>query len=335
MRRILVTFAAVLVVTVGILALPQAATAGRTAKTASVRACHGCPLPHPCHHCWHPPVGARWQYQLQGRKGTFDKTGGIDVGICKRPFTGGSCVDPDVFDMDFLVDQKITGNGHFVVNRAGVRAIHKAGGHAIAYIDAGDAETFRPDYHRLVHFDKRCDGCLIGQPFSKVFPDEFFMNLNNNKGQRDFILKVMRDRLKKAARAGFDGVEWDIVDTYDEGHTGFHISYRTQLKFDTRLANLAHDHGMTVALKNDAGQVDDLLPYFDYAVVEQCFQYHYCTAHPGPGWDAFIAQGKPVFEVEYRVPPRKFCAQANSLGFSSIHKARNFSLFAQPYLPCQ
>ena len=37
-----------------------------------------------------------------------------------------------------------------------------------------------------------------------------------------------------------------------------------------------HERGMSVGLKNDLGQVPTLRPYFDFAVNEQCFQYHEC-----------------------------------------------------------
>jgi hypothetical protein len=298
-------------------------------------ACPNCPAPEACDGCWLPPLGARWQYQLQGKPGIADDTGGIDVDICEAPAAGGGCVTPEVFDIDLYVDTKVSGDGNFVVNTDAVDAIHVAGGHAICYLDAGDAETYRPDYQRFVEFDDACDGCLIGNPFSQVFPDEFFLNINNDQGQRAFILKVNRDRVRKCAAAGFDGVEWDIIDTFEDSHSGFHISYRSQLMFNTRLANMAHHFGMSVAMKNDPSQVKDLLPYFDYAIVEECFQYHFCAGSPPPGEVAFVQAGKAVFEVEYRLTRDEFCPDAETLGFNAIKKSPNYSLFAQPYRPCR
>jgi hypothetical protein len=298
-------------------------------------ACPNCPAPEPCPGCWQPPLDSRWQYQLQGKPGVADETGGIDVDICAAPAAGGDCVTPEVFDIDLYVDTKVSGTGNFVVDTAAVDAIHAAGGHAICYLDAGDAETYRPDYQRFVDFDKACGGCLIGNPFSQVFPDEFFLNINNDQGQRAFILSVNRDRVEKCAAAGFDGVEWDIIDTYEDSHSGFHISYRSQLMFNTRLANLAHSNGMSVAMKNDPSQVKNLLPYFDYAIVEECFQYHFCSGSPSPGEVAFVNAGKAVFEVEYRLTRDEFCPDADALGFNAIKKSRNYSLFATPYHPCR
>jgi hypothetical protein len=78
---------------------------------------------------WKPSLDSRWQYQLQNRR-AFADTGGINVGICEVPFSGGSCVKPNVFDIDLYG----IGGG---LATAAVDAIHAAGGHAICYIDAG------------------------------------------------------------------------------------------------------------------------------------------------------------------------------------------------------
>lgn len=280
--------------------------------------------------CWQPEVGARWQYQLEARR-EHDETGGIDVGVCAKPPGGGACVAPDVFDIDLWVDARLT-DGAAVVNTAAVEAIHAAGKRAVCYVQAGTAERFRPDYPQMVAFDDACGGCLIGRPFSRVFPDEFFVHLGDAQGQREFMLGIVEARVAACAAAGFDGVEFDVVDAYAQGAevTGWEISYETQLAYDQALANLAHRHGLTAALKNDLGQLEDLLPYFDYAVNEQCFQFDECD-----GYGAWIAAGKAVFQVEYRIGRRRFCADANARGFGSIKKARSFSLFASPWKPCR
>ena len=62
---------------------------------------------------------------------------------------------------------------------------------------------------------------------------------------------------------------------------------------------------MLVALKNDPGQIPQLLPSFDFAVDEQCFQYGGC------GLDRFVAAGKPAFDIEYQQPAKAFCPAAN------------------------
>jgi Glycoside-hydrolase family GH114 len=87
--------------------------------------------------CWLPALGARWQYQLEAKRGR-EATGGIDVGICAKPPGGGACVTPDVFDVDLWVDPRLT-DGAAVVNEAAVAAIHAAGKRAVCYVQAGTA----------------------------------------------------------------------------------------------------------------------------------------------------------------------------------------------------
>jgi endo-alpha-1,4-polygalactosaminidase (GH114 family) len=285
---------------------------------------------------WHPPAGARWQYQLESSDKSLKSTGGIDVNICQPPAGGGPCVRPQVFDIDLYEDGQVSGNDH-TVNTAAVNAIHRQGGHAVCYLSAGTTENFRPDYDKYVHFDRTHGHSLIGKPFSGRFPNEYWLNLNNNRGQRDFILRQLAARTRRCANAGFDAGEYDNVETYAQPTrvTGWHVSVHTQLIFNTALAKMAHSNGLSVGLKNDLGQVPRLEPKFDFAINEQCFQYHECTNNPSPGYKAFLRDGKPVFQVEYRIPPSSFCRDANRLGISSIKKAKNFSLNAKPLTPCR
>ena len=199
--------------------------------------------------CWAPGLQTRWQYQLEGRRNRFVASGGINVDLCIVPFTGGACVTPDVFDIDLYDDSEVSGEGTFVINTAGVDAIHARGQHAICYLSAGDVESFRPDHQAFVDFDAQCGHCLIGRPFSPRFADEFWANINNDQGQRDFMLQMAEQRVQRCAAAGFDGVEFDVVDAYAQGQavTGWDISAATQLDYNQRLANLAH------ALRADGG----------------------------------------------------------------------------------
>jgi endo-alpha-1,4-polygalactosaminidase (GH114 family) len=285
---------------------------------------------------WEPPAGARFQYQLESADRSNAATGGIDVGICNVPATGGPCVRPQVFDIDLYEDGRISGNDH-TVNTAAVSAIHRRGGHAVCYVSAGTAERFRPDYRKYVRFDRRIGHRLLGRPFSDRFSNEYWVNINNGRGQRDFVLRRVAARTRKCADAGFDAVEYDVLDAYAQGRrvTGWRIGARTQLRFDRALARIAHRDGLSAGLKNDLGQVPKLEPRFDFAINEQCFQYHECRNNPSPGYRAFTRAGKAVFQVEYRIPTSRFCARANGLGFSSIKKARDFSLDAEPWTPCR
>jgi hypothetical protein len=84
---------------------------------------------------------------------------------------------------------------------------------------------------------------------------------------------------------------------------------------------------MAVALKNDPRQVRQLLPSFDFAIVEECFQYEECGR-----FEPFVKAGKAVFEAEYELEPPAYCEAAKALDFSAIRKS--VDLFARPWRPC-
>jgi hypothetical protein len=280
---------------------------------------------------WRPPLNSRWQYQLEGNR-SFPKTGGINVGICVRPWAWQQgCARPQVFDIDLYVDSDVSGNNH-TLNTAAVDAIHARGARAICYVNAGSIEEFRPDYPQYVEWDRTHGHSLIGKPFDARFPDEFWANLNNDRGQRTFLLQMIDARVAKCVQAGFDGVEFDVVDAYSAGQavTGWNISYQTQLVFNRALANTAHRHGLSAALKNDVEQIPDLLSSFDYTINESCFNYGECG-----NVRRFVAAGKPVFQVQYGGSLDRFCPPANRFRFNSIQKAADLSLLDRPYTPCR
>jgi hypothetical protein len=280
-----------------------------TAADAPVgKACTGCPPPVACPSCWRPPADARWQYQLQGTPNTS---------ITATPYAGGAAGAPDVFDIDLYASDGTTPDS------AATTAIHGAGHHAVCYVDAGTYEDFRPDAADYTAFDAACSGCLLGK--NNGWPGEKWLNVNDDQGQRTFLLAELGKRVDACASAGFDGVELDNVDGYANA-TGFSISAQTQELFDAMIANLVHQKGLSVALKNDVDQVQDLEPYFDYAVNEQCFEYSECAK-----LQPFVTAGKAVFNVEYNLQPSQFCPQAQSL--DSIQKT--LALTDTPWTPCR
>src|SRR3954451_22685542 len=341
------TLAVVLSVAVlTVLSLPLAASAGPRAGTQTVT------LPAPVHcnqsvgNCWTPNVKARWQYQLQGSpnpKGgcLYRKTGFINIGVTGTSFATDRTVAPTVFDIDILQDGKCySPQDYSVLNYAAVQALHVRGARVIGYIDAGTAETWRPDFPEMQAFDQSCDGCLFGNPLSH-FPDEYWLNItsdvtgtNPNTGERQttraFLLDGMQTRLQEARLIGVDAIEFDDVDGW-QSRNGLSITAADQLRYNIKLANLAHHMGFAVGLKNDLSQAGTLQPYFDFAINEQCFQYNECGALVP--WST--QYGKAVFNVEYGQDQASFCPKANSAGtnFNSIGKTDD--LFDLPYQPCR
>ena len=276
------------------------------------------------------PPDARWQYQLQARPGKLPESGGIDVGICEPPVLGGpDCVSPQVIDFDLYRDRRATEVDR-EPNERGVDALHEVGGYAICYIDAGGIENYRPDYPKFVRWHRHHGHSLLGKPFSKRFPDERWANVGGSK-QRTFLLGMMEKRVAKCAGVGFDAIEFDVVEAWAAPRrvTGWRVSASDQLKYNRALATLAHDAGLAVGLKNDLGQVEDLVGDFDFAINEECVGFEECDL-----LQPFIDADKPVFHIEYEIPPAEFCEDTEGLGFNSIKKGHNFSLYAQPWRPC-
>jgi hypothetical protein len=287
---------------------------------------------------WVPFLNTRWQWQIQANSGVFTSTNGINVDVCQPTYQGGSCVKPDVFDIDLYVDGNITGSydgntvaAYYAFATDAVSAIHAAGRKVIGYITVGDAENFRADFQQMVDFDVACGHCFIGNAFSNTFPNEWYVNINNDKGQADFMRKMVQARMDKVAAAGFDSVEPD-VDFASSNNSGFTITGATQIAYNVSLANIAHANGLSINLKSDVDQALDsqLIAAFDYVIDEQCWQYKQCNNYSG-----FQSAGKSIFNAEYKVAPSTFCPKANNLNLNAIKKNKNFSLFDLPWTPCR
>jgi hypothetical protein len=271
------------------------------------------PPPTTCVGCWQPPVGARWQLQLQGVS-TYASTGGINVNITAVPAEGGPAVAPDIFDIDLYVDSAVNGRND-VVNTAAVAAIHANGRHAVCYVDAGTWENWRPDANQY-------PSVVLGR--KNGWAGEKWVDIR----RIDVLGPILSARAQKCQQAGFDAIDWDNVDGY-QNRTGFPLTANDQLQFNVYLANLAHQVGLSVALKNDMDQLSTLKPYFDFAVNEECFRYNECD-YPPPGLPDWTASGKAVFNVEYGSLQ---CAKADAWNFGSILK--DTALYDTPWKPCR
>ena len=199
----------------------------------------------------------------------------------------------------------------FETPAATVKSLHRKGRVAVCYVDAGTWENWRPD---AAKFPDRVKGRSNG------WPGERWLDIR----ALDVLGPILKARVAKCAAKGFDAIEFDNVDGY-ANDTGFPLDGGDQLRFDVWLANQAHRQGLSVALKNDLGQVKRLLPYFYFALDEQCFQYHECFK-----LKPFIQAGKAVFEVEYRLDASEFCPKANDLNFNSMKKRLSLKAWRHP-----
>lgn len=185
-----------------------------------------------------------------------------------------------------------------------VRKVHASGRRAICYINAGAWESWRPDAAAYPQSVKGRD--LDG------WPGEKWLDIR----RLDVLGPILVERVRQCRDKGFDGVEFDNVDGY-QNNTGFDISRSDQLAFDRWLATTAHRHGLSVGLKNTLGLAAELEPSFDFAIVEQCFAYREC------GLTApFVEARKAVIDIEYSLARDSFCGQAERLGIAAMRKHR-------------
>jgi len=177
--------------------------------------------------------------------------------------------DADVYDLDL-----------FDVPASVIDALHDQGRFVICYFSAGSYEDFRADAAEFIPAD-------LGTTL-EGFADERWLDIRSTN-----VHRIMQARLDLAVQKGCDGVEPDNVTGFTND-TGFDLTADDQLAFNRFIANEAHTRDLSVGLKNDLEQVNDLLAYFDFQVNEQCHEFDECdTLLP------FIDAAKPVFNAEY------------------------------------
>jgi len=236
--------------------------------------------------------GGTWQPAPTTAPWQWQLQGRIDTGV-------SACV----FDVD-----------GFETPAATVATLHRRGAAVVCYLDVGSWEEYRPDASRFPR-------SVLGRRY-EGFPEERWLDIAHFRR----FAAPLEARFRRCAAKGFDAVEPDNLAGF-ENLTGFPLTAADQLRFNRWVARRVHALGMSVALKNDPRQVQSLLPSFDFAIVEECFQYDECDLY-----EPFVAAGKAVFEAEYELEPDAYCARARTLGFSAIRKS--YELFARPWLPC-
>ncbi|NQV13529.1 MAG: endo alpha-1,4 polygalactosaminidase [Parcubacteria group bacterium] len=206
-------------------------------------------------------------------------------------------VDAEVYDLDLFDSSKEL-----------VDSLHQQDKKMICYVSVGSYEDWRPDAQDF-------PSSVIGKKYAG-WTGEKWLDIS----QIDLLGPIMKKRLDLCAEKGFDAVEPDNIDGYDN-KTGFNLSYDDQLKYNIWLANEAHQRGLSIGLKNNADQAQDLEPYYDWAMTEDCAVQEWCQ-----DMEVFIQNDKAVFQAEYTDEDVDFdqvCKNAKSSKFSPILKNRD------------
>ncbi|MBN2371962.1 MAG: endo alpha-1,4 polygalactosaminidase [Vicinamibacteria bacterium] len=217
-------------------------------------------------------------------------------------------------EIDSSVDAQVYNLDLFETDAATVVALHTAGRHVICYINVGAWEDWRPD---------RADfpAEIIGKSYDG-WPGERWLDVR----RIDLLAPVIKKRFDLCQAKGFDGIEPDNVDGYQQD-TGFMIGAQDQIAYDRFLVTEAHARGLSIGLKNDPEHAATLVDWFDWALCEDCHADGWCDALA-----PFTAAGKAVFMAEYTDRGARidaFCAKAKDLGFSGILKKRDLDAWRQ------
>jgi hypothetical protein len=224
-------------------------------------------------------VGADW-HPTPGTTWQWQLSGPVDTSV-----------DAQVFDIDLFDTPQET-----------IDALHFSDRRVVCHFSAGSYDVRRPD---ASSFPRRVRGDSLDPPYAS----ERWLDIRDAR-----VRRIMEARLDLAASKKCDGVEPDNLDGY-ENDSGFNLKARDQRAYNRFIAEEAHERRLAVGLKNNAKQVTALEPAFDFAVVEQCFEFEECKK-----FQAFVDGGKAVFAVEYDTEPAQFCPAAADLGFSAILK---------------
>ncbi len=179
-------------------------------------------------------------------------------------------VEADVYDIDlFENDAEV------------IAELHRKNRKVICYISVGSIEDWRPDVDQF-------PAVVLGKDYDG-WPGEKWLDIR----RIDLLAPIMRARLDLCKAKGFDAVEPDNIEIYDND-TGFVITYKDQLTYARWLADEAHARGLAIGIKNAPDMVADSLDFFDFAITEDAYYYNWIEEML-----PFIKAGKPVFAAEY------------------------------------
>ncbi|KAI8472527.1 MAG: endo alpha-1,4 polygalactosaminidase precursor [Monoraphidium minutum] len=146
-----------------------------------------------------------------------------------------------------------------------VAAMHGAGLLPVCYFSAGSYEDWRTDKGEFNASDYM--NALSG------WDGEYWIDVRSAN-----VKRIMRARMEMCKAKGFVAVDPDNVDGYSNKN-GIGFGAADQLAYNKWLAATAHELGLGAGLKNDLGQIDDLVADFDFFVNEQCQDYDECQLY--------------------------------------------------------
>jgi hypothetical protein len=246
---------------------------------------------------WVPALGNQpWQWELDH---PLKLSSASDMGTDDTLPGGQRAPDPVIYDIDGIINPAST-----------VAALHHLAKHVVCYVEVGaagnyytaPAEGVSTTYYRQLQAAGEFGRKVPGYP-------EYYLDIKSAKTVS--IIESMIDR--QCADKGFDAVETDIDDEYNDGN-GLGLTKADEVTYMTTLAHYLHGLGLGWWIKNPDDTGDDyattMYPLADAVLTEQCNQYSTCGA-----LSAYVHH-KAVFNAEYHLATSQFCPADRYRGFN-------------------
>ncbi|MCR9085942.1 MAG: endo alpha-1,4 polygalactosaminidase [Rhodobacteraceae bacterium] len=215
---------------------------------------------------------------------------------------------------DLSVDVQVIDLDPDSVTPSQIAALKARGVKTICYVSVGTVESYRDDAELFPEH-------VLGAVYDD-WPNERFLDIR----QLDAILPLMTARFDRCRALGFDAVEPDNMDLF-ENETGLPITAAHQIAYLRPLIAYAHRIGLEIGQKNAPDLIPALHRDFDFIILESCFHYGFCD-------DALVyaQEGKDVLAAEYSHMPvdrRAACAFGAKAGIRFIFKERELAAGGQ------
>jgi hypothetical protein len=260
---------------------------------------------------WVPSLGSQpWQWELSKP---------LDLSKPKTMGTNGKLPDgspapaPVIYDIDGIINPAST-----------VSALHALGKRVVCYVEVGAIGNYYSTTDEGIatsYYDQLVAAGVVGS--SVPGWPERYIDIRS-PATVAIIESMIHDQ---CAAKGFDAVETDIDESYHSAN-GFGLTQADEEQFMTTLAGYMHGHGLGWWIKNpdDTGDnyAADMQPLADAVLTEQCNQYSSCNL-----LNSYFG-AKAVFNAEYHVRPKAFCAHDAALGINGAQFNLNLTGVRKP-----
>ena len=207
------------------------------------------------------------------------------VSLVAGPSYAAVTLPPTATDWDYQLGGARSVPSHVGIVERDRRATPVPGTYNICYVNGFQTQA---NEKRFWHRHWSLVLKRSGRPVVDSVWGEWLLDIRT-KARRTALATIVGRWTARCARDGFDAVEFDNLDSFSRSHG---LLTRADAKaYAARLVRKAHASDLAVAQKNWA-EWDGTTVGFDFAVAEQCAQYHECGSY-------VASYGSHVLAVEY------------------------------------